>query len=62
MQKAVVITGCSSGIGLATAVLLTEKGNRIYATMRGLGKKGKLADLTGDESVDGYIEKLTGHQ
>ena len=43
----VLISGCSSGIGLATAVLLAkdvEKRFKVYATMRNLAKKGQLED------------------
>merc|ERR1711993_155546 len=44
-QKIVLITGCSTGIGLATAVMLAkdpEKRFKVYATMRNLGKKEAL--------------------
>ena len=43
----VLISGCSSGIGLATAVLLAkdaEKRFKVYATMRNLAKKGQLEE------------------
>lgn len=43
--RVVLITGCSSGIGLATAVLLAkdpEKRFRVYATMRNLDKSEAL--------------------
>ena len=45
--KIVLISGCSSGIGLATAVLLAkdaEKRFKVYATMRNLAKKGQLEE------------------
>ena len=45
--KVVLISGCSSGIGLSTALLLakdTEKRFKVYATMRNLSKKGQLED------------------
>ncbi|XP_068676257.1 retinol dehydrogenase 8-like [Montipora foliosa] len=45
--KIVLISGCSSGIGLATAVHLAqdeEKRFKVYATMRNMAKKGKLED------------------
>ena len=43
----VLITGCSSGIGLATALFLAkdaEKRFKVYATMRNLAKKGQLEE------------------
>ncbi len=41
-QKVVLITGCSSGIGLSTAVYLSKKGYKVYASMRNLEKKDNL--------------------
>ena len=43
--KVVLISGCSSGMGLTTALLLAkdaEKRFKVYATMRNLSKKGQL--------------------
>ena len=51
--RIVLITGCSTGIGLSTAVLLAkdpEKRFRVYATMRNLAKKDKLEE-EGKKSV-----------
>ena len=45
--RIVLISGCSSGIGLATAVLLSKdagKRFKVYATMRNLAKKGQLEE------------------
>ena len=34
MQRTILITGCSSGIGAALAAELQRRGNRVYATAR----------------------------
>ncbi|KAL6482533.1 hypothetical protein MHYP_G00106130 [Metynnis hypsauchen] len=50
-QKVVLITGCSSGIGLKIAVLLAKDEKQRYhviATMRDLKKKDKLVEAAGD--------------
>ncbi|XP_028842586.1 retinol dehydrogenase 8a [Denticeps clupeoides] len=50
-QKVVLITGCSSGIGLRIAVLLArdeKKGYHVIATMRDLRKKDKLVEAAGN--------------
>ncbi|CAJ1076170.1 estradiol 17-beta-dehydrogenase 1 [Xyrichtys novacula] len=46
-KKVVLITGCSSGIGLSLAVRLASDPNReykVYATMRNLAKKERLLE------------------
>ncbi|XP_051573292.1 retinol dehydrogenase 8-like [Myxocyprinus asiaticus] len=50
-QKVVLITGCSSGIGLRIAVLLArdeQKRYHVIATMRDLRKKDQLVEAAGD--------------
>jgi NAD(P)-dependent dehydrogenase (short-subunit alcohol dehydrogenase family) len=39
-----LITGCSTGIGYETALLLSREGWRVFATMRNLGKSGPLRE------------------
>ncbi len=43
-EKVAVVTGSSSGIGLVTSVELALNGYRVVATMRDLGRSGKLED------------------
>ena len=59
-SQVVLISGCSSGIGLATAVLLAkdaEKRFKVYATMRNLAKKGQLEEEGQDQLGDTLIIK-----
>lgn len=51
-QKTVLITGCSSGIGLETAVECAKAGYRVFATMKNLNKKEKLEKRIADEKLE----------
>lgn len=61
MQKTVLVTGCSSGIGLESALDLTRQGFRVLAAcrkaediarMQDLGLTGILLDLDDPQSVE----------
>jgi len=41
-MSVILITGSSTGIGLATAVYLSRKGHRVYASMRNPDRSGEL--------------------
>jgi NAD(P)-dependent dehydrogenase (short-subunit alcohol dehydrogenase family) len=43
-EKVAVVTGSSSGIGLMTAIELALNGYRVVATMRDLGRSGRLEE------------------
>ena len=47
----VVITGCSSGFGLATSLAFARRGERVYATMRNLAKAHDLRAAAGAEGL-----------
>ena len=67
VSKAVLITGCSSGIGRATAGRLAGVGWRVYATARDADSMGDLEDLgcrllpldvTDEGSMRGAVEEI----
>ena len=73
MESVALVTGCSSGIGLETAIALGREGHFTYATMRDVKKSGDLDKIVNDEglpikvleldvdsekSVDGAIAKI----
>uniref|UniRef100_A0A6V7KSL0 Ketoreductase domain-containing protein n=1 Tax=Bracon brevicornis TaxID=1563983 RepID=A0A6V7KSL0_9HYME len=74
MQKTVLITGCSSGIGLIAALDLRQSGYRVLAACRSaedvqrmntLGLEGIALDLDDPDSVDAAAEQviaLTGNR
>jgi NAD(P)-dependent dehydrogenase (short-subunit alcohol dehydrogenase family) len=67
-SKAVLITGCSSGIGHATAELLAAQGWTVYATARrpesiadleGKGCKTLALDVTDEDSMSAAVGHVT---
>ena len=58
MKQVAVITGCSSGIGYETSILLAKNGFKTYATMRNTDKGNKLKEIAEKENVDLKIIKL----
>jgi NAD(P)-dependent dehydrogenase (short-subunit alcohol dehydrogenase family) len=67
MQKTVLITGCSSGIGAAMALAFKRKGHHVYATARrieslaplqGEGIQAIALDVNDDASIDAALETV----
>ena len=67
MQKSVLVTGCSSGIGLESALDLKRQGFNVLAAcrkaedvahMQTLGRTGVLLDLDDPQSVDRASEEV----
>ena len=67
MSANVLITGCSSGIGRATAIYLKDQGYRVFATarkqkdvddLRSLGFDSFLLDVTQKDSISKTLEDI----
>ena len=58
MENVALVTGCSSGIGLETAVSLAREGHFTYATMRNMKKSEDLDKIVNDEGLPIKILEL----
>ena len=67
MQKTILITGCSSGIGAAMAREFAGRGHRVYATARrreslapleAAGVRGLELDVDDDESITRALDAV----
>lgn len=56
MNKSVLVTGTSTGLGLETAVVLAEQGFEVYASMRSLERSGPLKEVAQSRGV--HLELL----
>lgn len=72
-SKVVLVTGCSSGVGLSLAVQLARSGHRVYASLRDVSKSAELKaaseaagvaveiialDVTEDKSVEDGVASV----
>ena len=57
-MKIALITGTSTGLGLAAAILLAKHDFKVYATMRNLGKKAALEKAAKEHKVKLQIAQL----
>ena len=55
-MRSVLITGTSTGIGQATAVVLASRGWRVFATMRNLEKRSLLEQALNEADVQNGVE------
>ena len=58
MENVALVTGCSSGIGLETAISLAREGHFTYATMRNMKKSEDLDKVVHDEDLPIKILEL----
>jgi NAD(P)-dependent dehydrogenase (short-subunit alcohol dehydrogenase family) len=54
----VVLTGCSSGFGLLSALTFARSGDRVYATMRDPAGGSRLAGVAAAEGLDVTVSQL----
>jgi len=55
-RKVALITGCSSGIGMLSAIELARSGFHVVATMRDLGRSERLQTLLNDAGLAAHCE------
>jgi len=58
MQKVILITGTSTGLGISIAVQAAQAGHTVYATMRNLAKRAALDAAAQEASVDLHVLPL----
>lgn len=67
MTKSILITGCSSGIGLSAAIILKQRGYRVFATARkdtdiekltSLGLESIKLDVNDDASIQSALDQV----
>ena len=57
-MRVVLLTGCSSGIGLHAALAFARQGDRVYATMRSPSKSGALTAAAAAEGLSVMVSEL----
>jgi NAD(P)-dependent dehydrogenase (short-subunit alcohol dehydrogenase family) len=57
-QNVAVITGCSSGIGYETSLMLARNGFQTFATMRNLSKRSGLESVAAKEGLPMHVTEL----
>lgn len=57
-RRVSVVTGSSSGIGLAASLALARAGHTVYATMRDTSRGGSLGDAASSEGLDVRISQM----
>jgi NAD(P)-dependent dehydrogenase (short-subunit alcohol dehydrogenase family) len=73
MSQTILVTGCSTGLGLEAALYLAEQGYDVYASMWDLSRRGELddaarrrgvqlkvlqLDITDQSSIDSAVQQI----
>ena len=54
----VLVTGCSTGFGLLTALAFARRGDKVFATMRNTAKAGELLDAAAAQNLTVEVVEL----
>src|SRR5512139_683091 len=57
-MKTVLITGASTGLGASLALLMAERGHRVWATMRDLSKQAPLVEAAAQKQLAIAVRQL----
>src|SRR5918995_163781 len=57
-MASVLITGCSSGMGLATAIAFARRGDTVFASMRDLATRRRLDEASDAAGVEMSVVQL----
>lgn len=57
-RRTAVVTGSSSGIGLAASLALARAGHAVYATMRDTSRAGRLEEAASAEGLDVRVARM----
>lgn len=57
-RRVAIVTGSSSGIGLAASLALARAGHTVHATMRDTSRSGRLEDAASAEGLDVRVSRM----
>lgn len=57
-RRVAIVTGSSSGIGLAASLALARAGHTVHATMRDTSRSGRLEDAASAEGLDVRVSQM----
>lgn len=57
-QRVAIVTGCSTGIGYETSLVLARDGFLTYATMRNLNKAESIKSVATKEGLPLHVKQL----
>lgn len=58
MEKVILVTGTSSGLGLSISIKLAEQGHIVYASMRNLAKATQIKQMMDDKNLTIHLIEM----